>query len=94
MTRANIRRGPVGKGAGMYQFDHQDDAIEAARALAVDGGCSVLVMQNTATGRLSIGFESSLGIHQAGAHVATVTRAGRVEPCVKQNWFGSRCPCD
>jgi len=85
----------------MYQFDRKAEAVEWARLLAVHTACPVLVMFNALTNRYTAGLRTSIGVRQAGAHIATVHRSGLVEEghCLKGNWMQhrllrNRCLCE
>ena len=63
----------------MYQFRREDMALEAARLLAVYESRPIVVMARGLMDFFTIGPIDSPVVHEAGRHMATVYRSGRVD---------------
>ena len=63
----------------MYQFRREDTALQAAKLLAVYERAPILVMARGSRTLYTIGPLDNAAVHQAGQHMATVYRSGRVD---------------
>jgi hypothetical protein len=63
----------------MYQFRREDMALQAARLLAVYERQPIVVMARGFMGLFTIGPINNPAVHEAGRHMATVYRSGRVD---------------
>jgi hypothetical protein len=63
----------------MYQFRREEMALEAARVLAIYERQPILVMARGFMNLYTIGPAGNAAVHEAGRHMATVYRSGRVD---------------
>jgi len=63
----------------MFQFREEDNALQAAKFLAVRNMTPIVVMSRAGLNVFSIGQPSSAAILAAGKHVATVFGSGHVD---------------
>ena len=63
----------------MYQFRREDMALQAARLLAVYETQPIAVMARGFMNFFTIGPINNAAVHEAGRHMATVYRSGRVD---------------
>jgi hypothetical protein len=63
----------------MYQFRREDMALQAARLLAIYERQPIIVMVRGFMNFFTIGPINNAAVHEAGRHMATVYRSGRVD---------------
>jgi hypothetical protein len=63
----------------MYQFRREDMAFQAARLLAIYERQPIVVMARGLMDLFTIGPINNAAVYEAGRHMATVYRSGRVE---------------
>jgi hypothetical protein len=63
----------------MYQFRREDNALEAARLLAVYEREPIVVVARRHMNLYTIGPLNNAAVHEAGRHMATVYRSGHID---------------
>ena len=63
----------------MFQFKKEENALQAARLLAIRNMTPIVVMSRAGLNVFSIGHPNSAAVLAAGKHVATVFGSGHVD---------------